>query len=322
MPLILRNTNYPGATNKNSTLTYSEVDNNFIYLDQRINSSSAASTGSLLVTASVSSNVITFTKGNASTFSITVNTGSVDLSSYITNSQTSSMSVATASYVESAQSASYVLDAVSSSYALTASYALNGGGSSVNTGSLATTGSNIFKGEQTISGSIQISGSIIPAVSGSVTSSFSLGSATNAWKDIYVSNGTINFLNGAGAVQATLSSTADGLVVSGAITATNIAPTQSISSSVISTSIATLDLEYNKIHKIVLEGNGEIQLTNPITGSQYTIIIKQMVGGEDLTWPANVVWVDNRPMQLPSLNSVRDTLFDTTGFVGLDAVPA
>ena len=36
----------------------------------------ATDTGSLLVTASVNSNVITFTKGNSSTFSITVNTGS------------------------------------------------------------------------------------------------------------------------------------------------------------------------------------------------------------------------------------------------------
>ena len=60
----------------------------------------------------------------------------------------------------------------------------------------ATTGSNIFVGVETISGSVFISGSIIPNVdNGTYTSSFSLGSATNAWKDIWVSEGSINFVN-------------------------------------------------------------------------------------------------------------------------------
>lgn len=65
-------------------------------------SGGSTDTGSLLVTASVSSNTITFSKGDSTTFSITVDTGSVDLSSYITNAQTSSMSVATASFATSA----------------------------------------------------------------------------------------------------------------------------------------------------------------------------------------------------------------------------
>jgi hypothetical protein len=64
----------------------------------------------------------------------------------------------------------------------------------------------------TISGSLLMSGSIVPAVgSGESTSSFSLGSATNAWKDIYVSNGTIKFMGSNGSTQGTLSSTAEGL---------------------------------------------------------------------------------------------------------------
>ena len=71
-------------------------------------------------------------------------------------------------------------------------------------------------GDTTISGSILISGSLIPNTDGvSSTSSFSLGSPTNAWKDIYVSNGTINFLDGDGSVQGTLSSTADGISTDG-----------------------------------------------------------------------------------------------------------
>jgi len=56
-----------------------------------------------------------------------------------------------------------------------------------------------------LSGSLLISGSILPNVaSGSTTSSFDLGSPTAAWKDIYVSNGTINFLDGAGNTTQTI----------------------------------------------------------------------------------------------------------------------
>jgi hypothetical protein len=62
--------------------------------------------------------------------------------------------------------------------------------------SAAITGSNVFKGRQVVSGSILISGSIIPTTAnGTYTSSFSLGSPTNAWKDLYISNGSIVFVN-------------------------------------------------------------------------------------------------------------------------------
>jgi len=54
----------------------------------------------------------------------------------------------------------------------------------------ATTGSNQFSGSQ------YISGSIIPTTGdGTYTSSFSLGSATNAWKDLYISHGSIIFVD-------------------------------------------------------------------------------------------------------------------------------
>lgn len=61
MPLTLRLV-------KGSELTYSELDDNFTYLSSSLNS--------LIATGSVSNNVLTFTKGNGSTFSLTVNTGS------------------------------------------------------------------------------------------------------------------------------------------------------------------------------------------------------------------------------------------------------
>jgi hypothetical protein len=77
----------------------------------------------------------------------------------------------------------------------------------------------------TISGSILVSGSIIPATDGvSVTSSFDLGSPTNAWKDIYVSNGTINFLDGAGNIQGTLGTGTNATVITGSLQVVPINP--------------------------------------------------------------------------------------------------
>jgi hypothetical protein len=69
-------------------------------------------------------------------------------------------------------------------------------GFSIDSGSFATTGSNTFRGEQVVSGSILLSGSIIPATgNGTFTSSFALGSVTNAWKDLYISQGSIIFVD-------------------------------------------------------------------------------------------------------------------------------
>ena len=77
----------------------------------------------------------------------------------------------------------------------------------------------------TISGSILVSGSLIPNTDGaSTTSSFSLGSPTNAWKDIYVSNGTINFLDGAGNVQGTLGTGTNATVITGSLQVVPINP--------------------------------------------------------------------------------------------------
>jgi autotransporter-associated beta strand protein len=79
----------------------------------------------------------------------------------------------------------------------------------------ATTGSNTFTGNQTITGSILISGSIIPAVGvGQTTSSFDLGSVTAAWKDIYVSEGSIKFIK-SGSATVTLSAANGGISVNG-----------------------------------------------------------------------------------------------------------
>ena len=108
------------------------------------------------------------------------------------------------------------------SHSITGSLIVTGGitGSLLGTATTSITSSYILNGTLTgttqISGSILISGSLIPNVSGSsTTSSFSLGSATNAWKDLWVSNGTINFLNSAGQVQASLGAGSSGTTFTG-----------------------------------------------------------------------------------------------------------
>ena len=76
----------------------------------------------------------------------------------------------------------------------------------------ATTGSNTFSGSQTISGSL------IPAVGdGETTSSFSLGAPEAAWKDIWVSKGTIHFLDDTGSIVDTISAISGGIAVSNLI---------------------------------------------------------------------------------------------------------
>jgi hypothetical protein len=64
-------------------------------------------------------------------------------------------------------------------------------GGTVDSGSFATTGSNIFNGNQTFSGSLLPAGPY-----SSNTSSYNLGSPTAAWKDLYVSNGSVYFITG------------------------------------------------------------------------------------------------------------------------------
>jgi len=83
-------------------------------------------------------------------------------------------------------------NAVSASFDLRISQATN----EQDLSHLATTGSNTFKRTQTISGSVLLSGSLVPSVGpGTFTSSFTLGTATNAWKDLYISQGSIIFVN-------------------------------------------------------------------------------------------------------------------------------
>jgi hypothetical protein len=126
---------------------------------------------------------------------------------------------ATASYVAAANVNGSVTNAATASYVAAAN--VNGSVTNAATASYV----NTLNQNITISGSILISGSIIPATNGvSVTSSFDLGSPTNAWKDIYVSNGTINFLDGAGNIQGTLGTGTNATVITGSLQVVPINP--------------------------------------------------------------------------------------------------
>jgi hypothetical protein len=126
-----------GSVNGN-ILTFTKGDNTTFDLTVSATGSSATS----LITASISGTTLTFTKGDSSTFNVTIASSSYALNStnasnadlldglnstaFVLNSQTSSMTVLSASFAANASSS---LRAVSSSYAVTASYALNAGGS-------------------------------------------------------------------------------------------------------------------------------------------------------------------------------------------------
>jgi hypothetical protein len=108
--------------------------NEFIARNGLISQNNSVVTGSLTVTQGITGSL----QGTATTASYVLQAVSSSFAStaslapnYVLTSTTSSMSVATASYVENAQSASYVQQAVSSSFATTASFASNGGVTSI-----------------------------------------------------------------------------------------------------------------------------------------------------------------------------------------------
>ncbi len=184
----------------------------------------STNTGSLLVTASFSDPNLTFEKGDGSTFG-------VDISTLTVTNATS------ASYIDGANVDGYVNNANGADSVFTTTSILPSGNYPILLGwpgvvdnfsgvySKTNLSFNPSTNNLTASGSILISGSIIPDTDGvSTTSSFSLGSPTNAWKDIYVSNGTINFLDGAGNVQGTLGTGTNATVITGSLKVVPINP--------------------------------------------------------------------------------------------------
>ena len=138
----------------------------------------------------------------------------------------------------------------------------------------ATTGSNTFTGNQNITGSIFISGSIIPAVgTGQLTSSFDLGSPTAAWKDIYVSNGSVKFIT-SGSDAVILSAKDGGISINGGsvisadgvsgqfITSKSLSDNITVKDSNNSLLMGPIDIETDK--EIIIEENSDLTIFGDI----------------------------------------------------------
>jgi len=158
MPLILRSV-------KGSKLTISEMDGNLTYLSSTLSGSVIQVTGSSISAPNTSITASSFVGNGSQLTNINFPTGSLVTTSSF-NSYTVSINNFTASYNTGSFSGSFTgsligtsSQAISSSFALTASHLLNA--PSFDTSSLATTGSNIFIGDQTITGSIFIGGGSI-----------------------------------------------------------------------------------------------------------------------------------------------------------------
>ena len=179
---------------KGSPLTNTELDDNFSYF-----------TGSFTNTGTIRAIGFSGSFTGSLSGSITGTATNALTASYVTASNVIGI-VSSASYSATALSASYSATALSASYA-------------------PSTPPFPYTGNATFSGSILVSGSIVPNVPvGSATSSFSLGSPTAAWKDIYVSNGTINFLNSAGQVQGTIGAGTNATVITGSLITAPVNP--------------------------------------------------------------------------------------------------
>ena len=62
------------------------------------------------------------------------------------------------------------------------------------------TGSAVTLTNFSASGDMLVSGAILPVVGSTVTSSFSLGSATHVWKDLFVSEESLKFVSSSGTI--------------------------------------------------------------------------------------------------------------------------
>ena len=142
-----------------------------------LNAAATVDTGSLLTTASISNAQITFTKGDASTFNITVNNVvNADSASVATTATSASHalvadSATTAGSATTATSASHAVNAdsaISASFATTASFALNAGDPFPYTGNVGITGDiNLTGSYNRLSGSF--SGSVIDNITDTYT---------------------------------------------------------------------------------------------------------------------------------------------------------
>jgi hypothetical protein len=143
-------------------------------------------TGSLLTTASAAGNTITFTKGDGTTFPVTVSGGSGTPGGSNTQIQFNGNGAFSGS-------SALTFDSGSNRLTLTGSFNMSGSnvfiGSQTVTGSLSTSGSNTLIGNTILSGSIRISGS--STIQGTTTMTGSLnitGSTTQTGNNTLIGN--------------------------------------------------------------------------------------------------------------------------------------
>ena len=267
-------------------------------------SSSFSSRITTLETVDLNINSVTaslVTTSSLNSFTASYNSSSSSFSSRITTLETVDLNInsVTASLVTTSSlnsfTASYNSASSSFSSRITTLEAVDLNLNSL-TASLATTGSNTFKSTQTISGSVLISGSIIPNVNGvSTTSSFSLGSPTAAWKDIWVANGTINFINEAGTIQSSLSATSAGLVISGAVVTTN---QSSLTGSLLGSASYALTASYALNGGGVSTDTGSLLVTASVSSNTITF-----TKGDGSTFPITVATGSVTPAAFPFTGS-------------------
>jgi hypothetical protein len=136
---------------------------------------------------------------------------------------TSAANATTASFVTTAQTASYVLNAVSASRAtsaLSASYSVSASyAQSANNAITASFATIAYSAAYLTSedGTVVVSSSIVPVT----TNTYTLGSQLNYWKDIFVSTGSIYFVNDNNEIVSTLSATPTGASLGDSLTSTN-----------------------------------------------------------------------------------------------------
>ena len=154
------------------------------------------STASILTTASASFSLVS---ASYSAFSQSYNTGSFTGSFTGRGNLTGSL-FGTASWASNAVTSSYILQAVSASFATTASYVISSSYANnadlldgKDSSTFATTGSNVFIGNQTVTGSLFTSGSNTLVGSTTLTGSFNVtGSTVQTGNNTLIGNTTLS----------------------------------------------------------------------------------------------------------------------------------
>jgi hypothetical protein len=140
-------------------------------------------------TSSYGSRAAFYTYANGATsrsLSATIDSTGIQTSGSVRATSFTGSLFGTSSWAINAQTASYVLQAVSASFSSTASHAPNYVLNS-STGSFATTGSNVFIGNQTITGSLRISGSLTEIGNTTITGSLLITGSTTHNGNISIS---------------------------------------------------------------------------------------------------------------------------------------